>query len=137
MAVPVSFGKVEAKSFEALPVGKYLCKVTGLTYNPESSRSGEPTLAWEFGVSEGGFAGRKAFLNTSLQEQALWSTMRILTAIGYTDDEIKSKTWDFEDPDIVDDIVGRDCMVSISHQKFEGETRQRVRKVSSASGQEF
>lgn len=134
LGIPVSFDGVESRSFEPLPVGRYPAKVSALDYNPESARSGEPTVAWEFTVSEGEYANRKAFLNTSLQKQALWSTMRILIALGYSEAEVKAKQWDFEDPETVDEIVGRDCIVSIGHRRFEGEKRQQVRRVLTAAG---
>ncbi len=55
--------------------------------------------------------------------------MRILMALGYTEEEIKSREWDFEDPEVIDEIVGRDCVIVIRHEKFEGEDRQRVSRV--------
>jgi hypothetical protein len=143
MGIPVSFEGIEQKSFDPLPVGRYPAKVSGVTYNESSQRSDEPYIAWEFTVSEGEYANRKAFLNSSLQaaneaegkKDARWATMRILSALGFTDEEIKSKEWDFEDPEIVDSLMDRDCVVSIGHQKYEGETRQRVRRVLPAGGE--
>lgn len=132
MCPAISFQGVESKSFEPLPKGRYLSKVSALEYNAESKRSGEPTLAWEFTVTGGEFNNRKGFLNTSLQKQSLWNTMRILMALGYTEDEVKSRDWDFEDPEVIDEIVGRDCVIVIRHEKYEGEDRQRVSRVLSA-----
>lgn len=131
MCPGISFQDVESKSFEPLPKGKFLSKVSTLEYNAESKRSGEPNLAWEYTVQGGEFNGRKAFLNTSLMPQSLWNTMRILIALGYTEEEVKSREWDFEDPDTIEEIVGRDCVVVIRHEKFEGENRQRVSRVLS------
>jgi len=145
MGIPVSFEGVESKSFEPLPVGRYPAKVSSVEYVAESNRSGEPCVNWEFTVNDGEFQGRKAFLTTSLQvaneaegkKDARWATMRILTALGFTEEEVKSRDggWDFEDPDVVDSLMDRDCIVSIGHRKFEGETRQQVRRVLSASGE--
>ena len=141
MGVPVSFGDVESKTFDILPVGRYPSKVTGVEYSV-SDKSGEPYLAWEFTVSEGEFANRKSFLNSSLQvedkekgkKDARWATQRILVALGFTKEELDAKEWDFEDPEIIDSLMDRDCIVSIGHQMYEGEKRQRVRRVLSASG---
>lgn len=136
MGIPVSFEGVETRAFEPLPVGRYPTKVTVLEYVPESARSGEPTLAWQFTVQGGEYDGRIGFLNTSLQSQSLWNTMRILIALGFTEEEVKSKEWDFEDPEVIDSILNRDCIISIGHQMYEGEKRQRVRRVLSAAGVE-
>lgn len=138
MAIPTSFADVESKSFDPLPVGRYPAKVTELMYNEENpSEAKGPYVAWTFEVTEGEYMGRKAFLNSSLQvadeatgkKDARWATMRILTALGFSEEEVKSKEWDFEDPEVVDELIGRDCVISIGHQKFEGETKQRVRRV--------
>lgn len=136
MGIPVSFSEVEARAFEPLPVGRYPVKVSALEYVEESQRSGEPALAWQFTVQGGEYEGRIGFLNTSLQPQARWSTMRILIALGFTEEEIKSREWDFEDPEVVDAVIGKDCIMSIGHQMYEGEKRQRVRRILSAEGVE-
>jgi hypothetical protein len=143
MGIPVSFSGIESKTFDPLPVGRYPAKVSGVTYNEASQKSGEPYVAWEFTVSEGEFANRKAFLNSSLQvedkatgkKDARWATMRILTALGFTEEEVKARTWDFEDPEVVDTLMDRDCQVSIGHQMYEGAKQQRVRRVLSAAGE--
>ncbi len=134
MGIPVSFEGVESRAFEPLPVARYPAKVTVLEYNPESARSGEPTLAWQFTVQGGEYDGRIGFLNTSLQAQSLWNTLRILLALGFAEEEVKSRVWDFEDPEVIDSILSRDCVIAIGHEMFEGEKRQRVRRVLSAAG---
>ena len=132
MCPAISFQGVEAKTFEPLPKGRYLVKVSAVDYTAESKRSGEPALSWEFTLNGGEFNGRKGFLNTSLQTQSLWNTLRILTSIGYTEDEVKSREWDFEDPEVIEDLIGRDCVIVVRHEKFEGEDRQRISRVLSA-----
>lgn len=117
-------------------MGRYPTKVTALEYVEASQRSGEPALAWQFTVQGGEYADRIGFLNTSLQPQARWSTMRILIALGFSEEEIKSRDWDFEDPEVIDSILGRDCIMAIGHQMYEGEKRQRVRRILSAEGVE-
>lgn len=131
MCPAINFANVEAKTFEPLPRARYLAKVSALEYNPESKRSGEPALAWEFTVNGGEFNGRKGFLNTSLQPQSLWNTMRILMALGYAEADVKAREWDFEDPETIDEITGRDCVIVIRHEKYEGEDKQRVSRVLS------
>lgn len=132
MCPAINFSGVEAKTFEPLPRARYLSKISGLEYIAESKRSGEPALAWEFTVTGGEYNGRKGFLNTSLQPQSLWNTMRILMALGYSDEEVKSRDWDFEDPEVIEELIGRPCVIVIRHEKYEGEDKQRVSRVLSA-----
>lgn len=131
----IAFSGVEQRTFEPLPVARYDVKVTGATFNPTSSRSEEPFIAWEYTVDGGEYDGRKAFHNTSLQPQALWSTQRTLLAMGLTKEEVDALEWDTEDPEKIqsdlDKLVEdeKECRVAVGHRKFEGETRQNVRNV--------
>ena len=142
MGIPVSFGDVESREFEPLPVGKHPAACTSLEYTAESARSGEPALAWQFTVQGGEYDSRIGFLNTSLQvgdeatgkKDARWATLRVLKALGFSEEEIKAKDWDFEDPETLDEIIGCECVIVIGHEMYEGEKKQRVRRVLSAGG---
>jgi len=142
MGIPVSFADVESREFEPLPVGRYPAICTVLEYVAESARSGEPALAWQFTVQGGDNDGRIGFLNTSLQvgdeatgkKDARWATMRVLKSLGFSEEDVKAREWDFEDPETVDEIIGRECVIVIGHEMYEGEKRQRVRRVLPAGG---
>lgn len=141
-AVKISFTGVEQREFEPLPTGRQLSKLSSAEYVPQSARSGEPAVAWQFTVDGGEYDGRKAFLNTSLQVQSLWSTQRVLLALGMTKEEIDALDWDTNDPESVqttlDELVKDEqpCVIVIGHEMFEGTKRQRVRRVLSAEGVE-
>jgi len=134
----IDFSSVEVREFEPLPTGRYLAKLTTTDYIEASSRSGEPAVAWQFTVDGGEYDGRKAFLNTSLQPQSLWSTQRILTALGMTKEEIDALEWDTENPEgiqsTLNELLEASCVIVIGHEKYEGTKRQRVRQVLSAEG---
>lgn len=136
----VNFGDVEVREFEPLPTGRHLCKMSQVDYVPESSRSGEPAIAWQFSVDGGDYDGRKAFLNTSLQPQSLWSTQRVLMALGMSKEEVDALKWDTDDPASIqsslDELLDSACAIMIGHEMFEGQKRQRVRRVLSAEGAE-
>ena len=136
----INFGDVETREFEPLPVGKHLSKMTAADFVAESSRSGEPAVAWQFTVDGGEYDSRKGFLNTSLQPQSLWSTQRILLALGMTKEEVDALDWDTEAPDKIqedlDGLLGVACYMTIGHEMFEGVKRQRVRRILSAEGVE-
>jgi hypothetical protein len=134
MAKAISFAQVETRDMMVIPAGKYPCKVAELDYNPESERSGQPALNWQFAVQGGDADGRKLFLNTSLQPQSLWNTLRILVALGYSEAEVKAKDWDFEDPVVIEDIKGRDCELTVRHRTFEGVKQPRITRISALSG---
>jgi hypothetical protein len=136
--VKINFGDVEVREFEPLPVGRHIAKLIAADYVAESARSGEPGVAWQFVVSGGEYDGRKAFANTSLQPQSLWSTQRILMALGRTKEECDALDWDTEEPGQIQSdleaLIGSDCVIVIGHEMYEGAKRQRVRRVLSAEG---
>lgn len=127
MGILIDFAGIEAREFEPLPVGRYPAKVSNCQYVEKSARSGEPSVAWEFTLEGGEYDGRKGFLNTSLQPQARWSTKRTLLALGVPEEELEAK-FDFNP----DDMIDRDCVIVVGHEMYEGEKRQRVRRVLSA-----
>ena len=127
MGIQIDFSGVEAREFEPLPVGRYPAKVSNCVYVEKSARSGEPSIAWEFTVEGDEYDGRKGFLNTSLQPQAKWSTKRILLALGVPDEDLQGE-FDFNPEDMID----RDCVIVVGHEMYEGEKRQRVRRVLSS-----
>jgi len=134
----IDFGSVEVREFEPLPTGRHLAKCSAADYVEASSRSGEPTVAWQYTVDGGEYDGRKAFLNTSLQPQSLWSTQRVLTALGMTKEEVDALEWDTENPEGIqsdlNELLEASCVIVIGHETFEGTKRQRVRRVLSAEG---
>jgi len=136
----INFADAEVREFEPLPTGRHVSKLTAATYVPESKRSGEPAVAWEFTVDGGEFDGRKGFLNTSLQAQSLWSTQRVLMALGMSKEEVNGLDWDTDDPGKIQEdlevLLGSPCIIVIGHEMFEGTKRQRVRRVLSAGGVE-
>ena len=136
----IDFGNVEVREFEPLPTGRHLSKLSAADYNEASSRSGEPAIAWQFTVDGGEYDGRKAFLNTSLQPQSLWSTQRVLMALGMTKEDVDALDWDTEEPEKIQEtlngLLESPCVIVIGHEMFEGTKRQRVRRVLSAEGVE-
>ncbi len=133
----IGFQGVENREFEPLPRGRFLAKLSSAEFIPQSKRSGEPGIAWETTVTGGEYDNRKGFLNTSLQPQALWSTQRILMALGMTKDEIDALQWDTDDPESIqstlNELIGEECVIVIRHEKYEGEDRQRVSRILDTS----
>ena len=132
----IGFNEVEVRTFEPIPRGRYLAKLSAAEFVPESKRSGEPGIAWEFTVNGGEYNNRKGFINSSLQAQSLWSAQRNLIALGMSKEEVDALEWDTDEPETVqstlNDLIGNDCVIMIRHEKYEGEVTQRIARVMSA-----
>lgn len=117
-------------SFEALPIGAYDAHVVEVKHGP-SAATGEPNLAWTFEVDEEPYEGRKLFLNTSLQSQAIWKLGQTLMAFGWSEEEITAKGgFDLE----VADLVDLPCRLVVSQQMYQGQMRNRVQRVLPPTG---
>ena len=132
----IGFNEVEVRTFEPIPRGRYLAKLSAAEFVPESKRSGEPGIAWEFTVNGGEYNNRKGFINSSLQAQSLWSAQRNLIALGMSKEEVDALKWDTDEPETVqstlNDLIGNDCVIMIRHEKYEGEVTQRIARVMAA-----
>jgi hypothetical protein len=75
----------EARSFEALPAGKYAVKITGIDLRrckPGTKNAGKPYWAVEFTVQDGPYENRKVWSNVMLFDGALYSISQLLKATG-------------------------------------------------------
>ena len=134
----ISFAGVETREFEPLPTGRHLSKLSAADYNASSARSGEPSVAWQFTVDGGEYDSRIGFLNTSLQPQSLWSTQRVMMALGMSKEDVDALGWDTDEPEGIqedlNELLERSAVIVIGHEMYEGTKRQRVRRVLSAEG---
>lgn len=117
---------VETREFEPLPVGRYPIKVTGAPVL-QGGESGGDYVAWELTVEGGDHDGRKGWLNTSLLPQSKWAFKRVLIALGYSEDELSGIIEDVEA--FLEGAIGREGTMVVGHRKWEGETRQDVRRI--------
>jgi len=86
--------------FTPLPVGSYTARVEKVEQRLGKD-SGQPYVAWTFTLTEPGFEGRKAFLNTTLQKKGLFALKRCLLALGWDEDELQGEI-DFDTEDLID-----------------------------------
>ena len=129
MAIRLNMTGVSVKA-TPLPPGYYQAVVAQC--EQKTSQSGNPTLAWQFAVTEPEeFVGRKAFFNTSLQQQALWNLKRTLLALGFEEDDLEGEI-DL-DPG---DLVGIECTLVVIEDEWQGETTGRVDQVLPAGEEE-
>ena len=133
MGFKVDLTGVKLREFEPVDIGRYRAKVDDLVYTPKSKRSGQPKVQLTFTLLEGldasnkGYdpaTNRKAFYEVSLQEQSLWNLKRTLVALGDNPEDLEGEL----DIDKAD-YVGRECIVLIGQEGYEGINRQRTRRI--------
>lgn len=133
MGFKVDLTGVELREFEPVPVGRYRGKVDDVVYTAKSKRSNQPKVQLTGTLLEGleesskGYdpeSNRKWFYEISLQDQSLWNLKRALVALGDSPEDLEGEL-DIEQAD----YVGRECVVVIGHEEYEGINRQRTRRL--------
>lgn len=130
MAIKVNLAGVQAGEFDAVPDGLYPCFLFDM--NLKHSQKGNDYIEWVFKVKEGhDNAGRQFWLNNSLVSQALWALKRTLIALGDDpadlDGELELEKANYE---------GRECVVSVVAEEYEGVMRNKVKRVLPVGAEE-
>lgn len=138
MGYKVDLTGVELKSFDPVPEGRYKAEVSDLVYTAESKRSGKPKMQFTFNLVGPADAAtvevlnaagldvskRKAFYEISLQEASLWNVKRTLVALGDRPEDLDNEV-DIDK----EDYVGRECILVMGVEDYQGTLRQRTRRV--------
>ena len=133
MGFKVDLTGVELREFDPVPVGRYRGKVDDVVYTEKSKRSALPKVQFTGSLIEGledsnkaydASENRKWFYEVSLQEQSLWNVKRTLVALGDDPAELEGEL-EIEK----EDYIGRECIVVIGHEEYEGINRQRTRRL--------
>ena len=133
MGFKVDLTGVETKEFLPVTPGRYIGKVDDLTYTEKSKRSKQPKVQLVFTLLEGiddntrGYdlaEKRKAFYEFSLQEQSLWNAKRTLIALGDDPADLEGELEINKE-----DYVGRECVLVMATEEYEGVERQRTRRL--------
>lgn len=103
----------EARDFDPLPGGKYLCKITDyeVRYSTSEKNNGKPYWAITLTVQDGKYEGRKVWSNVMLFNGALYSLAQLLKAIG-REDALKSG----KIPN-GDELLGKDVVINLAKQR--------------------
>lgn len=107
-SVNVDLSNVEARVL--VQEGEHKIKVVEVS---EEQGDKAPYLKWIFEVVSKTNKGGKVYYNTSLAPQALWNLRSLLEALEY---EIPDSAFDLD----FEELVDLECMVEISHEKYEG-----------------
>jgi hypothetical protein len=120
---PISVDLTGIKTeFEPLEPGYYDAVVESCEL--KNSKAHQPILNWRFNIINGEAEGRKAFLTTSLQKQALWKFKQVLVALGYERTDLAGAV-EFEPTD----VIGMECVVVMVPDEYEGKTRSKLDRV--------
>ncbi|KKM82660.1 hypothetical protein LCGC14_1317260 [marine sediment metagenome] len=130
MAIKINMAGVQEGEFDAMPDGLYPCRLFDM--NVKNSKDGKPYIEWVFKVQEGhSNAGRQFWMNNSLQQQALWALKRTLIALGDDPADLDGEL-ELEK----EDYVGRECVVSVVAETYEGVVRNKVKRVLPTGAEE-
>lgn len=117
--IGVDLGGVST-GFEPLPIGNYPSVVDEVTHFPHSKKSGKPYIHFVFKVTDPQTAaGRKLFMNCSLQPDALWKLAQALDALGVT---VPDGHLELD----LDSLVGLSCVVSVGVGSYGGKPKNEI-----------
>lgn len=133
MGFKVDLTGVELREFKPVTPGRYRAKVDDMVYTEKSKRSKQPKVQLTFTLLEGvddntrdydPSTNRKAFYEFSLQEQSQWNVKRTLVALGDDPADLDGEV------DInKEDYIGRECILVMATEEYEGIERQRTRRI--------
>ena len=128
-------GKKKGRSFDftgvetggkAVPNGTYLAEIADVE-EKTGSDSGEPYWLVKWKILEGPGKGATVYDNVSHQPQALWKMRGLLESIGY---DVPDGALEVDEAD----LVGEQCQVEITNEKWNGKDKPRVSGYANAEG---
>jgi hypothetical protein len=125
---------VDDRSFEALPAGRYVLKVSDYEMrevkNDGKVPKGTPMINWEFTVQsdrsgDTKYANRKVWMNTVIHERSLFNLKGLLRASGVFTAEQLDGELDFEP----DEIVGCEVIGVVAQREYNGDMVNDVKRI--------
>jgi Protein of unknown function (DUF669) len=132
----VNLTDVEDRTFEALPAGRYVVKVTDYEMRETKTKpenklpGGTPMVNWEFTIVRNAKTGeethknRKLWMNTIIHERVLFNLKSFLKAAGWTEEQLGGEI-DFEP----DECVGAEMIAVVSVREYNGQDTNDVKRV--------
>jgi len=118
-----SYRNVPDGDFELIPEGKWPVRVINASVRPSKS-SGMDTWCLDLEIEGYKFAGRKLWLYVSMKPEALPIRKGNMTALGLdTSSDV--------DYDLVDDVINRKALAEIYHDTYQGQKREKVKRLRS------
>lgn len=130
----VSLDMSNVQQRTALPKGDYECIISSVKYGLSKAEN-KPTIYWEFTVAEGESEGRKFFMSTSLELDALWKLQQVFEGLGLDPKYAGELEFDDDTNLIVEpNIIGLPVLCSVvADREWQGRKQNDVVKVQSAS----
>lgn len=112
-----------AVDFDPIPDGNYTARV--LKCEAGLSKSGNPKLAWTFGLTEDGFVGRQLIRHTPTTGKGSGLAKQAMKALGFDTqgDRVRFKP---------SAAVGKDCILVVGKQKDNPEYNE-IKRVNPAA----
>ena len=129
----ISFKGVETE-FTPIPEGSYdavLKKAEILI----GKTSGQPYVKCEYAVKNEEYAGRKLWLNRSLQPQSLWAIKKDLITMGIDTDRLEDEDADIEE--ILSDAIGAQVTLKVRVKEYQGKFSNEILAVDDPQGYAF
>lgn len=104
------------ESFIRCEEGQHVAKLSRL--DDKQSQAGDDMLVGVFEVVKGESKGSRVYENFPLTQKALWKLKSFLEAVG-----IKAEGKVNLD---LDKLVGKQCIIEVSHEEYNGVTRARI-----------
>jgi hypothetical protein len=115
MAVVVQLEGVKT-SLDVIPDGTYPANLTKRTFGMSKAKQPKVSLEFVFSSEAGeDIAGRKAFVEASLQPQALFKVKKILIDLGMDPDDLEGPV-DLEAA--FDDLMGAETTIKVGHHEY-------------------
>jgi len=114
------FTDVDTSGYKLASEGFHPAKV--IDFEKTYSKTGNPTYVWQFLITAGDSEGIEIRFWTSLLPQARWKAAETLEAVGIkaTGSIARFKR---------SDIVGKPCILEITHEEYDGRTSHKVERV--------
>jgi len=137
----INLTDVEDRSFEPLPSGRYIVKITDFEMRQTSGSgklgAGVPMINWEFTVQsdrqgDDKYRGRKVWMNTVIHEKTLFNLKSLLRATGSFNDADLDGELDFEPAD----LVGAEMIGVVAQREYNGDTVNDLKRVTTLSSDE-
>lgn len=119
---------VSGGDFDLMPEGRYPIRVINSRV-ADSKSSGNPTWYLDLEITGSKYAGRKLWLTISMGTAAAPIRKGTMTALGFdTSQDVRY--------DLVDDVIGRVAIADVYHDEYEGNKREKVRRLRSMKNPE-
>jgi len=117
--VTVDFGGTSASGL--IDKGIYPVKV--VSAEAKQSQAGNPMVVFTLEILDGDFAGRRVYLNNSLQPHALFGFRKTLESLGV---KVPTSAMSID----LKKLVGASMNVQIEHDEYQGQTKAKVAEVA-------